>query len=648
MKRFANLSLLILLIAFVFDQAKAETEDFVFTYDYEGAQLDLFGIQRCVQIDAAMRINNPAFEGFEIVGVSIDIPSKEGCSCDPTGAAWLTKTLQVDGEYNLPDIQQVKGEIKNYGTEAEPQLRLDLTFPEPYILGSDGVYIGYSLTVTNCNVPGSGWTSKYPIVTVCDIDQPESLMIHCTKGESTLPQKYPEWTDLSEERHQALAMRVIMRGNRKENAAAFVPLQTLYVAPGSSGPVYVNLINNGTSPISYIEYSYTSGAGESASTYTKELSLDAPIPGQTGAFTTLDLSFEAPDREGKYSLPLRIDKVNGKPNEYIGTSALQMEVVPFLPEHSPLIEDYTGFWCGYCPAVYVTLHQMRDKYGEELLSIAYHFLDNLQCVPASKMPSEDTGLPKVYIEDRKENISYSNIESIWLRKRRELAPADINVEIYWDDEDHTALRAVSEVKFVYDQKDAQYRVAYAMIEDDMSDPDWSQANEYTAADIAGPYWDLFCGQPYRVKGIIYDDVVINFAEPQGIPGSLPAEILGGEKYRHESVIKLKDAVCQYNAISNYGENVIQNADKIRVVALLIDGNTGNVCNASTTGYSSDAGYSGAVDMLSFTDSEREESILSTDIYGFDGMKLNSIPQTGGYIVVYRMADGSISAKKNVR
>ncbi len=630
--------------------AYASDNDFVFTYDYEGATHDIFGVRRCVQIDAAMHLKDPSLVGFEILGVSIDIPSKDGCECDPTAFAWLSKNLQVDGEYNLPDIQETKGEIINYGTESEPELRLDIMFENPYQITDEGVYAGYSVVVKSCNVPGSGWTSKYPIVTVCDIDQPESFMIHSTKDDSDFPQAYPEWTDVGQDTHQALAMRVLMRGKRMNNAAGLKPLQTLYVAPGTSGFVYTDLSNYGTQPISSIEYSYAiESAGENPITITKELTLDTPILGQIGAYATLDLPFEAPETVGKYSVEVRVGKVNNVVNEFTGSTVVDMEVVPFLPANRPLVEDYTGLWCGYCPAVYVAVKQMQDKYGEDFLSIAYHIKDEIQGVAYSELPSSSSGLPIVYIKDRSEKINYDNLESIWLRQRRGLAEAAIDVKIYWEDTDRTSLRAESKVRFVYDHPDADYMLTYAMVEDGMSDPKWMQANQFMFDNFEGPYWDLFCGQPIKVNGLVYDDVIVNFPSTTGIEGSLPTDIYGDTEYYHSSVLDLKDGTCKFQYINNYGESIIKDPNKLRIVALLIDGKTGKVCNAATSGYSGDAEVFNSTEGVEsiHTDLEGGE-IITTEYYSLDGIQLNSIPNKAPVIIVRHMEDGSIRTEKKIR
>lgn len=632
-----KISIFLLMSAALHASAYADTggkEDFIFTYDYPGATYDFFGPQRLVQIDAAMLLRDPALVGSEIIGISVDIPSKEGCSCAPEGSGWLTSTLQVDGEFNEPDLRQTTGTIINNGTDDEPALRLDLTFDQPYTLTEGGVYVGYSLDVTSCNVPGSGWTAKYPIVTVEGIDRPEAMMIHCTKGSSSLPQKYAEWTDIGSSVRQGLAMRVIMRGTPKGNAASIEPLQTLYAPPASTGHVYTRLINQGTTPISSIEYSYSlESSAQDTEPLTATLLLDSPLSGQVGAYTTIDLPIEVPAQEGIFDASLKINKVNGMPNDYDGHVSLPIQVVPFLPVNRPIIEDYTGFWCGYCPAVYVAVKRMQDKYDDDFLALSYHVDDQLQGVPMDYLPSSSYGLPKVYMNDRETPIEYDNMENLWLLKRRELAPADINVEIEWTDLSHTALRAETNLNFVYDNPDSDYRIACALVEDDMSNPKWLQANYYGDDNFEGPYWDLFCGKGYRVPGIVYDDVVVSFPAPDGTVDSLPSDIYAGMEYTHSVTLPLADAICQYTVSENYGNNLILDPGRLRVVALLIDGKSGAVVNSATSGYSADAPDDPAAVSTIGTD----KAVGIEGVYTLTGQRVAN-PSSGVNIIRY--SDGT--------
>lgn len=648
MKSFTLSGLLALASAIMLPvSSHAEDGDVVFTYDYEGATLSAFGVQKNVPYDVAMLLKDPSLVGFDIIGVSVDIAKFQDCTVDPIGAAWLTKELKVVNEYNLPDLQQVNGEIKNYGTEDSPELRLDLTFPEPYTLTEEGVYVGYSVTVTNCKYTG-GYTSKFPIVTVTDIDKPQSFMIHTQKSSpsSVIPATYPEWTDLSTTRHEALAMRVILRGKTLADAAILEPQQTLYVAAGTSGKSYVALNNQGTTPINSIDYSYSYEVNGQTQTFSKSLTLETPVTGQIGAYTTLDLDFEAPEVTGNYDVTLWVDKVNGVQNGSTETAVLNMEVLPFLPVNNPLIEDYTGLWCGYCPIVYVTLKQMVDKYGHDVLAMSYHTQDAMQGVPTDDFPSSSYGAPKVYIGDRSTPVDNNNIEYIWLRERRKLAPVDINVNLFWVDASHKALRAEAALKFLNDESNADYMITYALVEDDMSDPSWRQDNQYTNSDYTGPYWDLFVKKPMKVSNLVFDDVVVNFPNTTGIQNSLPVNIVGQQEYKHYSnPIYLKDAVCVFN--TEAGKSLIKNANKLRIVALVIDGKTGNVVNSASTPYSE---YATVMDFPTGVDMAEGEAaaVVSTDYFTFDGVRLAAAPANGACIVVDHLSDGTVRTTKRIQ
>lgn len=618
----------------------AAGDTFEFSYNYEGAELTNYGIQRNVPIDAAMLVKNQTLVGSKIIGVSIDIPTFYDCTCDPVASAWLTSKLQVDGEYNVPDIIETQGEIRNYGTEDAPELRLDITFDRPYTMTAEGVYVGYSLLVTNCKIP-TGYTSKYPLVLVCNIDQPQGFMIHTRQGDWTsLPNKYPEWTDLGAANRQALAMRVLLSGETHDAAATLEFQQGLYAAPGTTGNVYTTLTNAGSTPISSIAYTYTVGERE----ITNEFTVSPPLAGQSGANVTLDLPFEVPAETGDYVADVRLTKVNGVDNGYTGTTGLNVGVVPFLPENRPLISEYAGLWCGNCPSAYVAIRQLQDKYGEELLSISYHTGDQIQSVPTADFPNMYAGLPALFLNRQEINAGTDKVEAEaieypWLRARRELAPADIDATLFWEDNSRNSVIAEAHFKFVYDNPDADYRIAYALVEDDMSDSLWGQRNFYTGNNYEGAYWDLFCGKPFVVTGIVYDDVVISFPNPKGIENSVPTNIRGGVSYTHRGTLAFKDAVCV--DASNAGKSLIKDRGKIRVVVLLIDNKTGLVCNSATTGYTADAKVFGTVGVGGMSDIE----VQSTEYVTLDGIRSAAEPEKGCFIVIEHLSDGTLRTRK---
>lgn len=82
--------------------AQAESDTFVFTYDYEGAVHDLFGIQRKVQIDAAMLICDSSLVGTEIRGISVDIPTQRRMLMRSCGISVALKGTSCGGRIQCP------------------------------------------------------------------------------------------------------------------------------------------------------------------------------------------------------------------------------------------------------------------------------------------------------------------------------------------------------------------------------------------------------------------------------------------------------------------------------------------------------------------------------------------------------------------
>lgn len=151
-----------------------------------------------------------------------------------------------------------------------------------------------------------------------------------------------------------------------------------------------------------------------------------------------------------------------------------------------------------------------------------------------------------------------------------------------------------------------------------------------------------------VNGIVYDDVAVNFPSTKGIEGSLPSAITGSTEYRHSSVLYLADAVCQYVGSRKYGQNIIKDPDKLRVMAILIDGNTGNVCNAATSGYSKDAALYDGLSGIESPESEIPETeVVSVEYFTIDGIRIESMPDRGVIIVVKHHSDGSVSTEKRI-
>lgn len=297
------------------------------------------------------------------------------------------------------------------------------------------------------------------------------------------------------------------------------------------------------------------------------------------------------------------------------------------------------------------MKQLQDRFPDELITLSMHRSDALQSIESSSQPEPSAGAPSL-IFDRKINLkNFPDAAQALDDCLDMLAPAQIDVDIYWTSPEKEALRAEAKVKFVDDADPDRYLITYALVEDKMSDPSWKQRNffwnadSYTDAYYQEPYWDLFIGQPLETEGIVYDDITMLFNDCHGIAGSLPSAIVADEVYTHDTTLRLSDAKCAYDASVQFGKPLIKNPDNLRVVAVIVDTESGVAVNANTSRYAADAEIyypSTNVDALT---ADTFSEVVSIDYYTLSGVRIAGQPAAGAYIAVKHLANGDIITAK---
>ena len=84
-----------------------------------------------------------------------------------------------------------------------------------------------------------------------------------------------------------------------------------------------------------------------------------------------------------------------------GTSAQDVNV-DRVPVHRPLIEEYTGTWCGWCVRGLVGMELLRQRFGDEFIGVAYHNDDPMEIMYTNDFPSSFWGYPTAFIERSRE------------------------------------------------------------------------------------------------------------------------------------------------------------------------------------------------------------------------------------------------------
>jgi len=276
---------------------------------------------------------------------------------------------------------------------------------------------------------------------------------------------------------------------------------------------------------------------------------------------------------------------------------------------------------------------LAEAYGDDFIGVAYHNADPMEVT--SDYPSPVQGFPSAFVERYYDVDPYHGYDQSGFGMKdlidylmTQLAVVDLNVKADWADEAKSEVKAKVESNFMMNGDGNDYAIEVMLIEDDMYGPagtDWDQhnyypsyVNEYGSEPNLGP----LCYMPETIEGYHFNDVLV--ATSGTIDESLPASIVANTVNNFEYSFAVDDI---YN--TSY-EPLIQNKEKLHVVAIVVDKATGKVLNAAKAKVGASAVNEIGTD---------NKEIATTTYFDLTG-RMVSDPDNGIYIKVVRYTDGS--------
>lgn len=501
----------------------------------------------------------------------------------------------------------------------------------PYVIEGRKFYIGYTYRQSSSTGKPIGFDGR----DMGGMGAFSHIAVWPDEGE-------PEWDDCPQ--FGALSIRATIQGDKSLTDCA-IPVGLRLPKAASLGKEFnyeLDILNFGTNSLTDIET--VSSIGSSAdNTVTK--TFDTPLaPGERGT-----VKFTASSNEENRELPVAVDvtKANGNSNLWASLPAkgVMMSSDFFFPR-VVVIEEATGTGCGYCPAGYVALEQMREKHPDDYIGIAVHNYSGDPMYCASYEPWVDrniSGYPNATISRDPSIGTFSpqpttcevNYQSL-----QKMLNIYFNVESEYVDENlKDNVKVAVTTRFGYDIDNSQYAIALVETEDNVGP--YNQRNNYSG----GAYGEMYGFEdlPGYVS-LMYNDVARAIYNWQGKPGSLPTSVQAGKNYYYDETIPLKTEKSKHKDVN--------------IIALLIDRSTGEITTAAKCKIDKISGIglaenapaikihpaAGAVSI--------EGEFDHADIYGIDGCRkaysdgpsLISLP-AGLYIV--RVAAGSSEIVKKI-
>jgi thiol-disulfide isomerase/thioredoxin len=465
----------------------------------------------------------------------------------------------------------------------------DIVLNTPWPVDGRAFYVGYTLGISSAVNPimgGGTWVEN-------------SYFIRCVTN-------VPDWD--AYDRFGKLAMQLQLDGIELPYYAVMPSdFGSLYVQQGETASTSMHITNLGQMPVNSIGYTVTTDGITSEEKRVTFSSLGF------GESRTVTIRLDADAVTGRHDKLLTVTTVCDEPNEASTKTAqgclltLRQKPVPV-----PVVEEFTGTWCGYCPNGIEGMKAVHAEYGDQVVLIAVHKSDIMETADYRGIETP-SGYPGSRIDRELEayptarNLRY-DIDSQLSRT----TVGSVKATAVWTSDEQTAVRIDTRTLFEYDDYAGDYALAYVLLEDGMhgTGSGWAQVN-FMSGDASYkesmPEW---YAAPSRVSGLEFDHVAVAaWSIVDGVEGSVPTRFKAGE-----------DLAYSFNAdISS--NSLIQDKSRLKAVVLLLDRATGGIVNAAQTEIKD---YTTGIESLSQSEAVR------VDYYTLDGAKVQS-PVKGLYI-----------------
>ena len=494
--------------------------------------------------------------------------------------------------------------------------QIDIELPTPVAIPAEGVYVGYSFTITT--VENS--EDAYPVL-FCGEPAINTLLIKTGKSVTT-------WTDLYQNGFGRLFLQVLLEGTFAGNTATAADFGPVFTLLGESATATIAVTNAGSTPLNSIDYTITTDGITGA-----EQHADIATPIAYNKTGKVSITVAADHIMGAKAKTLNITKANGQANTAADNAAtFTLYTLPELVERKVAVEDFTGTGSGWCPRGLAGMKKLRQTFGNRFVGIGLHQYSNSDPMYIDKSAYANVGMnsaPSCCI-NRGEIIdpydgSANGICEDFAAEMAIPALAKVNVSGIID-EGLKKVRAKALVEALLDN--SEYTLEFVVIGDSLTDTDtaWDQANNYPSRYSASELPDdlaIFAnGGIYGtdpITGWKFNDVALassymNYINQVPGLGTLGA----GEQTSAEYTLTMPTKTTLKEAVKNA---------KLYIVALLVD-SQGKIINADKQPIT--VAEPSGIENVSTTDSEQTAS------YTLDGRRIQTM-QKG--INIVRMANG---------
>lgn len=471
----------------------------------------------------------------------------------PAEVAQMYKGLKVTGmRFSLTDkAETVKAFVAEdlnaaYATEKMADMGNkglnSVLFDEAYTITGEPFYLGYEYT-SDINVVGV--TDEY-----CEGANFTDFGSGWTDNTKLTPNNAP-----------ALALQMRVEGTELPVDVAICGVKKVVTNVGSTYEIKGKLLNFAAAKITSLRIGYTIGNAE-------EQFADIEQTVAARAEDEFAITCNAPDTKGCENMKVRLVEVNGKEDAYAANNTYASTIVTANVQMTKRVymEEYTGIKCPWCVRGIEEISQNHTKFPGQFVAIAKHCYNGtpteLQC--SSYTYGISGGFPKgTYDRRRTNSLDTTDKNELYVKAFiNKGSVLGIDAIATFAPDNVSKVTATAVVKFNSEQTNANYGLAFAVIENDVTG--YKQRNAYSGSVKSYYGWEK--------KG---DNIAIDlqhvarlgYETNEGISGIFPKQINSGDAFSHTVELNLPKNIQDYKNLkliafvidrnSKYVENVVE-------------------------------------------------------------------------------------------
>lgn len=471
----------------------------------------------------------------------------------PAEVAQMYKGLKVTGmRFSLTDkAETVKAFVAKdlngaYATEKMADMGNkglnSVLFYEAYTITGEPFYLGYEFT-SDINVVGV--TDEY-----CE----GANFTDFGKG----------WTDNTKQTPDnapALALQMRVEGTELPVDVAICGVKKVVTNVGSTYEIKGKLLNFAAAKITSLRIGYTIGNAE-------EQFADIEQTVAARAEDEFAITCNAPDAKGCENMKVRLVEVNGKEDVYAANNTYASTIVTANVQDVKRVymEEYTGLKCSWCVRGIEEISQNHTKFPGQFVAMAKHCFSGtpteLEC--PSYAYSAGNGFPRgSYDRRRINNLNPEDKNELYVKAFINSGSVlGIDAIANFADDNHSTVTATAVIKFNREQTNANYGLAFAVIENDVKG--YKQKNGYAGSVKSYYGWE-------KKGGLVALDLQhvarLGYETNDGISDVFPKQINSGDAFSHTIELNLPKNIQNYKNLkliafvidrnSKYVENVVE-------------------------------------------------------------------------------------------